>query len=72
MTLVRGLNQLDYKAVLVPIESWGFGPGEWQLFNTANDPGETKNLADAMPDLLAELTVARDVYASDVGVVPPW
>ena len=38
----KWLRRGDYKAVLVPPP---FGPGEWQLFNLAEDPGETNDLA---------------------------
>ncbi len=47
------------------------GTGNWQLFNLANDPGETTDLAAANADLMAELTAAYDRHAADVGVIPP-
>jgi arylsulfatase len=46
-----------------------YGPGKWQLYNLAEDPGETRDLADEMPDLLNELRAAWDQYARNVGVV---
>ena len=67
----KWMRKGDFKAVLVSSERWGFGPGEWRLYNASDDPGETKDLADSMPELLAELTSAWDAYAGQVGVVPP-
>ena len=62
----KWLRRGDYKAVLVPPP---FGPGEWQLFNLAEDPGETNNLAATSPELLEELTAVWQQYAHEVGVV---
>jgi arylsulfatase len=39
------------------------------LYNLADDPGETRDLAEQMPDFLKELRAAWDQYARDVGVV---
>lgn len=44
------------------------GSGEWELFNIKTDPTETANLASDFPDVLAELIVAWDEYASSNGV----
>ena len=44
-------------------------PGKWQLYNLAEDPGETRDLAKQRPELLKELRDAWNKYASDVGVV---
>jgi arylsulfatase len=46
-----------------------YGSGTWALYNLADDPGETRDLAEQMPDLLKELRAAWDQYARDVGVV---
>jgi arylsulfatase len=67
----RWLQKGDFKAVLVSDRGFRFGPGEWRLYNTAEDPGETNDLSESMPELLAELTLAWEQYASEVGVVPP-
>ena len=45
------------------------GDGEWQLYNLANDPGETMNLSAAEPEKLAELLTAYATYADEVGVL---
>lgn len=46
------------------------GDGEWQLFDMANDPGETKNLSSKRPGILADLTASYAAYAASVGVLP--
>jgi arylsulfatase len=56
----------DFKAMSVAPP---YGPGEWQLYNVAEDPGETRDLAKEMPELLKELRGEWDDYAKDVGVV---
>jgi arylsulfatase len=56
----------DFKAVSVAPP---YGPGRWQLYNLAEDPGETRDLAEQMPELLEELRAEWDRYASEVGVV---
>lgn len=56
----------DFKAMSVAPP---YGSGTWALYNLTDDPGETRDLADEMPDLLNELRAAWDQYARDVGVV---
>ncbi|MCG8311195.1 MAG: arylsulfatase [Cytophagales bacterium] len=46
-----------------------YGDGKWQLYNLHNDPGETNDLSDEMPEKLKKLQNAWDNYAKDVGVV---
>jgi arylsulfatase A-like enzyme len=55
-----------YKAVLV---AEPFGPGDWRLYNTVEDPGETTDLSAQHPELLEELVAGWDQYAEDVGVI---
>jgi arylsulfatase len=55
-----------YKAVAI---AKPYGSGTWQLYNVAEDPGETHDLAKSKPALLTELREAWDQYAKDVGVV---
>jgi arylsulfatase A-like enzyme len=62
----KWMCQGDYKAVLV---AKPFGPGEWRLYNTAKDPGETADLSTEHPEILEELVTAWGRYAKDVGVV---
>ncbi len=39
------------------------------LRNLADDPGDTRDLADTYPETLKELRAAWDRYAKDVGVL---
>ena len=45
------------------------GKNKWELYNLANDPGETLNLADSMPKKLNELIKDYDVYVEENGVI---
>ncbi|WP_417543298.1 arylsulfatase [Marinobacter sp.] len=47
-----------------------YGPGQWQLFNLAEDPTETTNLASEEPEKLKELVAQWDTYVSRNGVFP--
>ena len=62
----KWMRKGDYKAVLV---AKPFGPGEWRLYDTARDPGETADLSAEHPAILKDLKAAWDRYAKDVGVV---
>jgi arylsulfatase len=46
-----------------------YGDGVWRLYDLASDPGETRDLASARPETLAELKAAWERYAEEVGVV---
>ena len=46
-----------------------YGTGEWQLFDVVNDPGETTDLSEKMPDTMEMLVSAWEQYAEEVGVV---
>jgi hypothetical protein len=47
-----------------------YGLGTWQLFNVVEDPDESRDLAEEMPNLLEELRAGWERYAEEVGVVP--
>ena len=64
----KWMRQGNYKAVLVANP---FGPGTWKLYNTYEDPGETRELSQEKPELLKKLLAAWERYAKEVGVVPP-
>ncbi|MNH48361.1 hypothetical protein D3C79_1121630 [compost metagenome] len=53
----------------------GFGgnaqPPQWQLFELAQDRGETTDLAAARPETVQRLKAAWLTYAERVGVVFP-
>jgi arylsulfatase A-like enzyme len=63
----KWMRQGDFKAVSV---AEPFGNRAWQLFNVAEDPGESKDLSTEMPEKLEALKAAWDRYAADVGVIP--
>jgi arylsulfatase len=62
----KWMRQGDFKAVSV---SPPYGAGTWHLYNLANDPGETRDLAQSNPEKLSQLQAAWEKYADDVGVV---
>jgi arylsulfatase len=62
----KWMRQGDFKAVSVAPP---YGTGTWHLYNLANDPGETQDLAKEQPDTLKKLQAAWDRYSDDVGVV---
>ena len=62
----RGIRQGDWKIV------WDADQGDaahWQLFNIAQDPSETTNLADSNPDKLAEMTSLWTRYEQENNVI---
>jgi len=64
----RAVFRGEFKALWIPPPN---GIGGWQLFNLAEDPGETTDLAAEYPDVMVELAAAWERYADEVGVVPP-
>jgi len=46
-----------------------WGPDEWQLFNLASDPGETTDLSEKHPEILAELASKWDAYSQNNGII---
>jgi arylsulfatase len=66
----RGIRQGDWKALFIaPPE----GPGAWQLYNLATDPGEVHDLSVAHPNQLTNLLQLWDNYVLENGVLlqPP-
>ena len=61
------LFQGDYKIVrnLSPL-----GDGEWRLYNTVTDPGETRDLKSAMPGRFDEMLAAYDRFEDKNHVLP--
>ncbi|MEO1405631.1 MAG: arylsulfatase [Pseudomonadota bacterium] len=45
------------------------GDGEWHLFNMTVDPGETTDLREVEPDVLASLLQAYSEYSVEMGVL---
>ncbi len=63
---MRALRQGDWKAVYIPPPA---GPGTWQLYNLASDPGEVHDQARTQPDTLNTLIEHWHQYARETGVV---
>lgn len=60
----RAIRKGDWKIVWL----WPpYGPGRWELFNLAEDPSETKDLSESMPEKLAELVDDWDAYVVTTG-----
>jgi len=57
----------DFKIV---INRAGQGETQWHLFNIRTDPGETKDLAQQQPDLLAEMLADYENYVQANNVLP--
>ncbi|KPI38366.1 Arylsulfatase [Cyphellophora attinorum] len=61
----QAIRKGKWKALLIPPP---FGPGEWQLYNLEEDPGETADLAVRHGEKLRELLVHWDEYVKEVGL----
>lgn len=64
----RAIRQGDWKLLWLCAPS---GPGQWQLYDLAGDPGETTDLAAGMPERVAELQGHWAEYVARNGVVLP-
>lgn len=62
----RGVFKGDHKLVRVgaPV-----GDGRWRLFDLAEDPGETRDLAAERPERFSEMLADYEAYAERVGVL---
>lgn len=60
------LRRGRYKITYVPLPR---GPQRWELFDIIDDPGEVKDLSEAMPEVFNEMLRLWGVYAEEVGVV---
>jgi arylsulfatase len=52
------------------ITSTGPRTGQWELYDTATDPGETMNLAAQHPEQVQSLIRLHEAWSARVGVVP--
>jgi arylsulfatase A-like enzyme len=62
----RGIRQGSWKALFIPLPE---GPEVWQLYNLANDLGETTDLAASHPAKLTELLKLWEKYVEEAGVL---
>ena len=46
------------------------GDNQWHLFDIVQDPGETKDLQSAMPELFQSLQIEYEKWAKANGVLP--
>jgi arylsulfatase/uncharacterized sulfatase len=46
------------------------GDGQWHLYDIVNDPGETQDLKDRMPEAFAQMQAQYAAYAQANGVLP--
>lgn len=60
--LIRG----DYK---ITRNQLPWGDAQWRLYDLSRDPGETIDLADAQPDLMASMLADYDAYRDQMGVL---
>ena len=56
----------DWKILWMPPP---FGPGDWQLFNLRDDPGEIEDLSDQFPERLEEMIARWEQYKESNGVL---
>lgn len=61
----QALRKGRWKAVLIPPP---YGPGVWQLYDLAQDPGETDDRSGSEPEKLEELLRHWEEYVKEVGV----
>ena len=64
----RAVQRGKWKALL---QGPPYGTGEWQLYDLQADLGEQNDLAEAHPQVLAELVEGWQAYAHRVGVLLP-
>ena len=57
----------DYKIVM---NRGPVGDNQWHLYNIVSDPGETEDLADAMPERMQVMSRAYEQYVLENGVLP--
>ena len=56
----------DWKILWMPPP---FGPGDWQLYNLREDPGELVNLSDQHPERLVKMIAQWEQYKEENGVL---
>lgn len=62
----QAIRKGKYKALYIPKP---LGSDKWQLFNIRTDPGETTDLADENPEVLAEMINYWSEYVAETGLV---
>lgn len=71
--VVKAYRYENYKLVWIPNKPLGmFRPnmeGTWQLFDLANDPTETTNIAEEQPEVFKGMIARYEQYAKENGVL---
>ncbi|KAH8892791.1 arylsulfatase [Thozetella sp. PMI_491] len=62
----RAVRQGGWKALYIPKP---YGPEKWQLFNILDDPGETKDLAEELPEKMSHMVALYEEYCKVNGVI---
>lgn len=62
----RAVRQGSWKALYIPKP---FGPERWQLFNILDDPGETADLAEKIPEKMKGMIKLYEEYCKENGVI---
>lgn len=62
----RAVRQGPWKALYIPKP---FGPERWQLFNVLEDPGETSDVSEVMPEKLQHMIKLYQEYSERNGVI---
>jgi arylsulfatase len=65
---MRMLRKGEWKALKLPKP---YGSGEWELYNLAEDPAETHDLAKSKPVALNALAASWERYSKENGVIEP-
>ena len=65
---MRAVRKGDHKLLWL---SKPFGPGDWQLYNLASDPGEMDDLSQSKPELRNEMVAIWNRYSRETGVILP-
>ena len=66
----RAYYRDGWEAVTFHVPRTSFKNEKWQLFDTRNDPTQANDLAESMPEKVAELVAAWDVAARENQVYP--
>jgi arylsulfatase len=65
---MRAVRKGDFKLLWL---TEPYGPDDWQLYNLAEDPGETVDLSGQMPKLRNEMIEIWNRYSQETGVILP-
>jgi arylsulfatase len=65
---MRAVRKGDHKLLWL---SKPFGPGDWQLYDLASDPGEVDDLSRSKPELRREMVEIWNRYSKETGVILP-